>query len=128
MRTEIINRAKGNKLLEENTRLTQLERIGIEINYILNRITEEYFADFLEELKPYAADEIYSFILADKIIEKVLEEHNFIPIYCKLAKQLKGVNVLIGGDKTLKFKNIFTDRLQESFYKLVRSGEWDNRE
>ena len=39
MRHEIINRAKNNKLLEENTRLTQLEKIGIEINYILNRIT-----------------------------------------------------------------------------------------
>ena len=43
MRTEIISRAKNNKLLEENTRLTELDKIGTEITYILNRITEDYF-------------------------------------------------------------------------------------
>ena len=76
-----------------------MEKIANEINYILNRITEEYFNEFVEELKPYAQDEIYSMILSDKIIAKVTEEHNFINIYSKLAKKLKRVKVLIGGDK-----------------------------
>ena len=112
MRDEILSRAKNNKLLEENTRMTQIEKIATEINYILNRITEQFFDEFLQELIPYAQDEIYSIILSDKILEKVMEEHNFIAIYSKLVKKLKRVNVLIGGDKELRFKNIFVQRLQ----------------
>jgi len=86
-------------------------------------MTEEYFDDFLQELLPYAQDEIYSIVLSDKIIEKVMEEHNFIDIYCKLVKKLKRVNVLMmGGEKKLKFKTIFVERLQQNFYNEVRKG------
>lgn len=38
-------------------------------------------------------------MLSDKIIEKVLDEHNFINIYCELVYKLKNVKVLLGGDK-----------------------------
>lgn len=89
----------------------------------MNRITVEYFSEFLEELRPYAKDEIYSFILTEKIIEKVMEEHNFISIYCRLVKRLKNVSVTLGENK-LRFKNIFVSRLQETFYGLIRKGEW----
>ena len=63
-------------------------------------------------------------VLSDKIIEKVMEEHNNITLYGKLVKKLKGINVLMGGNKILKFKNIFVERLQENFYLLVREGLW----
>ncbi len=127
MRDEILHRAKSNKLLKDNTELTDLEKIGIQINYILNRITVEYFSEFLEELRPYAKDEIYSFVLTEKIIEKVMEEHNFISIYCRLVKRLKNVSVTLGENK-LRFKNIFVSRLQETFYGLIRKGEWSQKE
>ena len=38
-----MNMAKNNMLMEANSRLTQIEKIGTEINYILNRMTEDYF-------------------------------------------------------------------------------------
>jgi metal-dependent HD superfamily phosphatase/phosphodiesterase len=43
----------------------------------------------LAELRPYATHEIYSFVLAERLIEKVLEEHNFMKLYSKLVKRLK---------------------------------------
>jgi hypothetical protein len=63
--------------------------------------------------------ELYSLILSEKIIEKVLEEHNFIKLYSKLIKGLKGINVEYA-DKAIKFKVIFIEKLQCSFYRLIR--------
>lgn len=41
-----------------------------------------------------------------------MEEHNFIITYSKLVKRLKNVELLLGGDKLLRFKNIFVEKLQ----------------
>lgn len=42
MKSLIIKRAQNNRLLEDQI-LTDLEKVGAEINFILNRLTEEYF-------------------------------------------------------------------------------------
>ena len=99
-------------------------------------------------MRPYARDQVYSLMLADKIIQKVMEEHNYITIYCKLVKRLKGATVATLGDKCpvatpgdkfrsvevegakpiksieagLKFKSIVVERLQLQFNILVRKG------
>lgn len=56
-----------------------------------------------------------------------MEEHNFISIYCRLVKRLKNVGVLLG-DRKVRFKNIFVERLQDRFYGLIRKGEWEEKE
>lgn len=71
--------------------------------------------------------ELYSLLLSEKIIEKILEEHNFIKLYSKLIKRLRKVNVEYG-DKAVKFRAIFIEKLQISFYKLIRKREWTDRE
>jgi hypothetical protein len=43
MKNELIKRAKNNRLLDENQLLTEIEKASVGINYILNRLTEEYF-------------------------------------------------------------------------------------
>jgi metal-dependent HD superfamily phosphatase/phosphodiesterase len=81
----------------------------------------------VDELHPYAMHELYSLVLSEKIIEKILEEHNFIKLYSKLIKRLRKIKIEYG-DKAVNFKAIFIEKLQMSFYKLIRKREWADRE
>ena len=123
MRNELKERAKNNKFLEESSAM--LEKADSEITFILNRITEEYFDDFVDELQEYASHECHSVVLSHRIIEKVGEEHGYIRLYSKLVDKLRKIKV---GEERLSFKRVFVDRLQCLFYEWVQNGEWEGRE
>lgn len=43
MKRLLIKRAENKRLLDDSMMLSELEKVEGEINFILNRITEEYF-------------------------------------------------------------------------------------
>ena len=67
-------------------------------------------------------------MLAEKIVEKVLEEHNYTKLYCKLARELRREKVKVEDNKSVRFKVIFVQKLQSFFYRLIRKGEWSEKE